>query len=100
MRKIIFIFILFVSCSSNKERGVTTLSDANKESNGTETISEEDYTLSLTECLYIGNASNGTSSSASGNGTRNTSANSSSGDVIHLECSVAHVGSEEDGKSC
>ena len=51
MRKIIFIFILFVSCSSNKEIGVTTLSDANKESERTETISEEDYPLILTECL-------------------------------------------------
>ncbi len=51
MRKIIFIFILFVSCSSNKEIGVTTLSDANKESEKIETISEEDYSLILTECL-------------------------------------------------
>ena len=51
MRKIIFIFILFVSCSSNKEIGVTTLSDVNKESEGIETISEEDYPLILTECL-------------------------------------------------
>ena len=51
MRKIIFIFILFVSCSSNKEIGVTTLSDANKESERIETISEEDYPLILTECL-------------------------------------------------
>ena len=51
MRKIIFIFILFVSCSSNKEIGVATLSDANKESERIETISEEDYPLILTECL-------------------------------------------------
>ena len=51
MRKILFLLVFLVSCSSNKDQGVATLSDVSSSPQETEVITEEDYPLVLTECL-------------------------------------------------
>jgi len=51
MRKILFLLVFLVACSTNKDQGVATLSAVKTGVQKIEVITEEDYPLVLTECL-------------------------------------------------